>query len=335
MSSVLTPLVALLPVVAFLGLLRAIDSFKLVTLTTTLRSVLVGGAVAMACFYLNRWLIGALPLSELGYTRTIAPALEELLKALFLVVLIRGARVGFVVDAAIHGFAIGAGFAVVENVYYLFAIDAPSILVWVVRGFGTAIMHGSTTAIMGMLAKGLCDRHGSTGLQWFLPGFAIAFAIHAAFNQFLLPPLASTLILLLVLPLLVVFVFERSEKATRKWLGVGFDTDVQFLEQIMSGELSETRVGRYLHSLRTSLAGPIVGDMLSLLQLQLELSVRAKGILMAREIGLDVPVGDDVRPKLEELRYLESSIGTAGRLAMHPILQTSSRELWQLYVLGK
>ena len=48
-----------------------------------------------------------------------SPWIEESLKALLLVYLIRTRRVGMLVDAAIYGFAIGTGFALFENLYYL------------------------------------------------------------------------------------------------------------------------------------------------------------------------------------------------------------------------
>jgi hypothetical protein len=73
--------------------------------------------------------------------------------------------------------------------------------------------------------------------------------------------------------------------------------------------------------------------MLCLLRIQLELSIRAKALLIAREAGLSVPVTQDVRANLEELRYLERAIGPTGLLAARPILRRSSRDLWQLYVL--
>ena len=70
--------------------------------------------------------------------------------------------------------------------------------------------------------------------------------------------------------------------------------------------------------------------MLCLLQIQLELKVRAKGILMAPDAGIDLPVGDDVRANLNELQYLETQIGRTGLLAMRPILSLDSRQVWQL-----
>lgn len=333
MSQLLELLVALAPVLAFLGLLRVLDSFKLVRMGSTLRSVVVGSLVALISWASNLGLGRGLGLQPEILSRYVAPAIEETLKAAYVVWLVRRARVGFQVDAAIHGFAVGAGFAVVENVYYMLNLPPQPVLVWVVRGLGTGIMHGSTTAIVAIVAKGLADRRASQSALWYVPGLAAAFVMHSAFNHFLLPALANAAVLLVGFPLLAYAVFDQSERATREWLGTGFDTDAQLLEQVMSGELRETPVGRYLHGLRTSLPPAVVGDMLSLLQLQLELSMRAKGMLLAREAGLHVAPGPEIQAKLEELRWLERAIGPTGRLALHPVLRTSSRELWQLYVL--
>jgi hypothetical protein len=73
--------------------------------------------------------------------------------------------------------------------------------------------------------------------------------------------------------------------------------------------------------------------MLCLVRLQAELAIRAKGLLLAREAGLEAPVGDDVRDRLAELRYLEGSIGRTGLLALKPLLRQGARDLWQVYFL--
>ena len=56
------------------------------------------------------------------------------------------------------GFAIGAGFAVIENLHYLSALPDRNVWLWSVRGFGTAILHGTTTAIVLITAKSMADR---------------------------------------------------------------------------------------------------------------------------------------------------------------------------------
>jgi RsiW-degrading membrane proteinase PrsW (M82 family) len=324
----------LVPVVLFLVALLAMDSYKLVTRRGVAASLAAGVAAAGAALVLNQWLLGPAGMPGGLVTRFAAPLLEESLKAAFVIWLIRAESVGFMVDAGIHGFAVGTGFALVENLYYAQALGNTSLSLWVVRGLGTAVMHGSTTAIVGILSKNLVDRHGSKGLVPFLPGLAIAFAVHAFFNQFLLNPLLSTAALLVLMPLLVVAVFERSERATREWLGTGLDTDIELLELILTGEIRRTHVGEYLESLRTHFPGQVVADMLCYLQIYLELALRAKGVLMARAAGLDLPVDPSIRANFEEMRFLERSIGPTGKLAVLPFLRTSGRDLWQLTMLG-
>jgi hypothetical protein len=41
-----------------------------------------------------------------------------------------------------------------------------------------------------------------------------------------------------------------------------------------------------------------------------------------------------VQAKFDELKYLEKSIGRTGRFAIMPVLRWSSRDLWQLHMLG-
>lgn len=106
------------------------------------------------------------------------------------------------------------------------------------------------------------------------------------------------------------------------------------LQLIQSGEFVNSRVGRFLQDLRQKFEGPVVVDMLCYLRLYTELALRAKGVLMMRENGLDTPVGERTRAKFEELSYLETSIGKTGILAMRPFLHMTRKDLWQLYVIG-
>jgi RsiW-degrading membrane proteinase PrsW (M82 family) len=324
---------ALLPVLLFLGLLVFLDSFKLVSVRSVIVALLAGAVAALAGAQVNRWLLDATGLSPVALSRHAAPLVEEALKAAWVVALLRRGRVGFVVDAAILGFAVGAGFAVVENVEYLRSLDEPRALLWLARGLGTAILHGATTAVFAMLAKVLGDRHPGRPALALVPGLLAAVAAHALYNHFLVSPLLAASLLLLGLPLLVVVVFERSERATRDWLRVGLDTDLDLVEAITSGRALQTRVGEYLRSLKAHFPGEAVADMLCLLRIQAELAIRAKGLLLAREAGLEVPVGEDVRANLRELRYLERSIGRTGQLALKPLVRRGARDLWQVYYL--
>ena len=75
--------------------------------------------------------------------------------------------------------------------------------------------------------------------------------------------------------------------------------------------------------------------MVCLLRLRLELSIRAKGILLARQAGFDVPPDPDMEGRFAELRFLEHGIGRTGLLAMSPLFHFSDRDLWQYHMIGK
>jgi len=82
---------------------------------------------------------------------------------------------------------------------------------------------------------------------------------------------------LVVLPPMVVVVFGLSERGTRRWLGVGLDTDLELLEMITRHEIAQTRIGRHLELLRRMFPGPVLADMLCLLRVHLELACSRQG----------------------------------------------------------
>ena len=326
--------VALLPAFVFLGALLLMDSFKLVRPASVGLALAYGMVSAVVCEAVHVRLIAAsIDLDVL--TRYVAPVTEEAAKALFVAFLILRRRVGFVVDAAVQGFAVGTGFAVFENLGYLRDLGNAPLVLWVVRGLGTAVLHGATTAVVAMIAKAIADRKPERATLAILPGWAVAVVIHSIYNHLLVSPLVATALLLLVLPLLVIAVFERSDRATREWVGAGLDLDVELLHLVVSEQFQITRFGSYLRELRTHFDGPVVADMFCLLRLELELSVQAKARLIARGAGLEMPVDDDLHASLSELDYLRRSIGRTGLLALKPLQVTSHRDDWHRFMLSQ
>ncbi|MCH7948418.1 MAG: PrsW family intramembrane metalloprotease, partial [candidate division Zixibacteria bacterium] len=255
-------------------------------------------------------------------------------KIILIVYLIRSHMLGFLVDSAIAGFAIGAGFALVENVHYLQGLPDSDIYLWIVRGFGTAVMHGGTTAMAAMIGKYFSDRHDKLSLT-ILPGLLAASIIHSMYNHFFLPPLISTALLLLLQPLILVLIFMRSEKATENWLGEGLDADLKIYEAITRGKILETRIGKYLESLNDHFSYNVVADMFEYIKIHLELSMQAKGILLARRLGVETEPDPQVKEMFEQLKVLEKRIGPTGRLAIKPFVRKSSRDLWEIHMLSR
>lgn len=328
-------LISLLPVVCFLSGLVLVDSYKLVRFRSVGIAIGAGLAAAGAAWFVNNGLGDLLDINPVTYSRYVAPLTEEALKASWIIFVVFSDRVGFSVDAAIVGFSVGAGFAVLENLYFLSALDAGT-QTWVVRGFGTAIMHGVTATVMAVMLRTLAHSTTRSRITGILVAFALAVVLHSIYNHF--PggrPMLTTAFLIVTSPILVMILFQQSERQTRAWLGTGFDTDQELMTLLMSGDFSASRTGQYLTTLRDHFEGPIVADMLCLIRIRVELSIRAKGMLMMQEAGFTPPPDESVKAKFVELDYLEESIGKAGMLAIDPIQQWSSKELWQLNMLSE
>jgi protease PrsW len=208
------------------------------------------------------------------------------------------------------------------------------LAVQVIRGFGTAIMHGGTAAILAMISNSLYERRPSGGLHLLLPGLLAAVALHTGFNYLLVRPALATLATLLVLPFVIYLVFDQSEKTLRKWIEVDLDSDVRRLEAITTGAFLGSHAGRYLQTLRDRFQGEQLADMLCYLRVHGELAVRAKGVLMLREAGLhEPPVEPETRAKLAELTQLERAIGKSGMLALRPLMMATGKDVWQFTLL--
>ena len=325
--------VTFLPVLVFLGVLVFFDTFRLVRPRRIGYALLVGAACGAVTFIVNSSIMSLLQWEVFTFAIFVAPVVEEILKGLYLWWLVKTGRAGFMVDAAILGFATGAGFAMAENLYYLDSLPDAPLIVWIIRGFGTAIMHGAATAIFAILMRSISDQRRPGSPAVWLPGLVLAIVFHAAFNRFMIWPIPTTIVMLLVLPGVLAIVFKAGEKRLRHWLGVGFDHDTELLALIRDGEVSQTPLGRYLMSLRGSFRPDTVTDMLCLLRLQAELSIRAKGILVLKEHGLEPRPDPEIQEKLAEVRWLEQSVGRTGLLAMRPICRWRDANLWQRHLL--
>jgi len=328
--------IALAPVLLLLAALLQSDAYKLLRLKAVAGMMAAGALAAGASYFANTFAYGHFPGGFAAYSRYVSPWIEESLKAVLVVYLIRTRRIGVPVDGGIAGFAVGTGFALIENLYYLGSRPQTVLAVQVIRGFGTAIMHGGTGTLLALISVTLYEKRPHGGPQLLLPGFLAAVALHTGFNLLLVQPALATVATVVVLPGVIYLVFQRSERSLREWLESDLDSNVQLLELINAGKFLDSHAGRYLQSLRERFRGEDLADMLCYLRLHGELALRAKGILLLRESGLEEPpLDEEIRGKLAELGQLERAIGKAGILALRPLMLATGKNLWQLTLLGR
>ncbi len=331
LNPVLRLVIALVPVVAFLVTLFLLDARHLVSIRRVFWALVAGGICAGGSYLINNPLLGWTRLPLLSFAVLVAPVVEELLKAIYCLWLVRTRRVGFLVDAAILGFAVGAGFALVENIYYLRQIDRPELLVWVVRGLGTAVMHGGASSIFTVLLQSLGRQKNG---RFHVGGaLAVAILIHAGFNGMMIHPVMATLGIFVVMPLVMVVIYRFGERNLKIWLGRGMDQDLALLELIHGGGVEGSPVGDYLQELKSRFRATDVVDMLCLLRLQTELNLVVRGGMLLRENGLVGTLPPDLSSRLAEVAHLQNSLGTAGLLALGPLSRWDGRNPWQRRLL--
>ncbi len=323
-----------LPVLLFLLCLFLLDSFKLVAVRWLVACLAWGIVSVMVAYFVNTAAVVYAGVGDEALIRYVAPVSEEITKALFLFFLVARRQVGFMIDAAIYGFAIGTGFALAENTWYYLQLGADfNVLLAIVRGFGTAIMHGGVVAICAIILMEGVQR-SNAAVPGAVIGVLAAIVLHAAFNHFVFNPLLMTMIILVTLPAVFYIVFLYATKHLQNWLEVEFSNEVDMLRMIRMGQFGETKAGQYLSTLKEHFRPEVLVDMYCFFSLYLELSIKAKRNLLLKESGFPVILEPDIKDKLKELKTLRRQIGKAGEMALWPLVRMSHRELWELNQLG-
>jgi protease PrsW len=323
--------VALLPVVTFLAALLYFDSYRLISAFEVAETITAGLALAIAGYFLNGYLIDRLHVDYALYSHAGGPVVEETLKAVAVVYLFMRNRIGFMIDAAIMGFAVGTGFALFENAYYLQAMQDADFGDWIIRGFGTAIMHGGATALFAMWAESLVEKRSTLSLFAFLPGLVTAILVHALFNELSVVPLLATAIIILGLPPLFLIIFSKSEHAVHQWLVHDYESHQQLLDDIESGRFLHSEAGRFILKLAKKFSQSVIEDIFEYLKLHTICVLRAEAISLARERKEKIEITAEHRADLHRLHLLEIRIGRSAMMALWPHLHFSRRELWELH----
>lgn len=144
-------------------------------------ALLVGSYLAVCAGALNTLLQHALSVSNLELSLSIAPIVEELMKALPVLAyaLFKSDRRADVLAIA---FSTGIGFAITENAYLMMSLGADATVGWAfVRGISASLMHGlcALTVGVGFIFVRTQRKLFYTGTFGLL---AAAITYHAAFN---------------------------------------------------------------------------------------------------------------------------------------------------------
>ncbi|MBW0007251.1 MAG: PrsW family intramembrane metalloprotease [Sphingomonas sp.] len=329
--------VALIPVLAMLGLFVWLDTFALMSLREVLLLLLLGSIGALAAWPVSGRLLDTLPIGFSLYSRFIAPWIEEAIKAAIIIVLFRMNRIGYKLDAVISGFAIGAGFSVIENIFYLTIFPSYGTGTWLVRGFGTAIMHGTTVAVLAAIAHEFAERETreSAGefdfsLLWFVPGYGLAVALHMAFNQFPDRPMISMMGSILIAPLVILAILHFGAAEAQGWLAAESAEHKRQLEILRAGGWPAGAAGQKIAALAARLDEEGTKRVRRYWELQAWLVAEAEETLMEEAAGDAEFDPTAIRAAFAELDGLKRALGRSTFVALQALLPFSRNDLWEV-----
>ena len=329
--------VALIPVLVMLGLFVWLDAFALMSIREILLLLVLGAIGALAAWPVSGRLLDTLPIGFSLYSRFIAPWIEEAIKAVIMIVLFRMNRIGYKLDAVISGFAIGAGFSVVENIFYLTIFPNYGTGTWLVRGFGTAIMHGTTLAVLAATAHEFAERETRESAGdyefsplWFVPGYGLAVGLHMAFNQFPDRPMIAMMGAILVAPLVLIAILNFGAAEANRWLAAECAEHRQQLESLRAGGWPTGPAGQKIAALAGRLDADGAKRIRRYWELQAWLVVEAEEAMMEEAAGDAEIDAAGARSAFAELDGLRRALGRSTFFALQALLPFSRNDLWEV-----
>ncbi|MBR3652405.1 MAG: PrsW family intramembrane metalloprotease [Bacteroidales bacterium] len=322
---------ALLPVVIYIVVVYVLDSFALISVKRLLVLVLCGMAAALVCFGLFQltWLV--IPESLSNY---IDPVMEEAVKAIPLLILARRKKIAFFIDSVICGAAVGGGFSILENIFYLLMGDSLAMGTILFRGLEVALIHMGCSAIVAaalMFAVRLDGRRRAR-LEvkrrdvWMAVFLLLAApALHVAHNALHFNPFIQFISVFGAMAFLLVWTYQYDGDMIHRWLDKGLDKQVDLFRSIQEGNLSQTKTGEFLLSVKDSFSPEVFFDVICYVKLNVELSIAAKSRFMLREAKLDLPLDEEqaktILAQYEEYRLLEKRLGQSTRITIAPVVK--------------
>jgi hypothetical protein len=251
--------------------------------------------------------------------------------------LFRMNRIGYKLDAVISGFAIGAGFSVVENALYLTLFPNYATGTWLVRGFGTAIMHGTTLACLAAIAHEFAERETREAaadyrfsIIWFIPGYAVAVALHMAFNQFPERPLMAMLGAVVVAPILLIGILSFGTGEAHRWLVAEEAEHRAQLEALRGGRWPDSPAGAKIAALASRLDDESARRIRRYWELQAWLVAEAEETMLEEEAGDAEFDAAQIRAAFAELDGLKRALGRSTFAALQSLLPFSRNDQWEV-----
>ena len=268
--------------------------------------------------------------------RFYAPIIEEILKVIIILFLVRQAAFTYFVDGTVFGFAIGIGFAIVENYEYVLATPDSAVFQAVARVISTNLMHATATGALGIaLGQARMERSGKQILLIF-SGLALAIGIHMAYNN-LVTRVNSGLLLLYAAAAgiggagFIYLVIKRGFQNEQKQMEENLTKEAGITAQEASAVQQVDQMKKFLAPVVEKFGSDKAQQVEKFIRLQAKLAILRKSAARFAEIGdeklyqsTEKQIGT-IRKDMDEFRR---SVGSYCMLYLRGTFLQESSPLW-------
>ncbi|MCZ7539407.1 MAG: PrsW family glutamic-type intramembrane protease [Anaerolineae bacterium] len=260
-----------------------------------------------------------------------APVVEELLKALLIVVLASRLALAYTVDGTAYGFAIGTGFGMAENLDYAISNPDRAVPIALSRVLSVSLMHAYTTGLVGTAAGSSLFLTRRAQLLRVGVGVAVAMFLHAAFNRLVLnteglSALVAALIIGLSGTAVIVWLIQRSLALERRSLLA------ELTEVAGAGEAAATAHPQQIAQILTRYRGAIdrhrADQIRQYVTLQARLGMLLRSAAVNQRSDVSGYLAGEIARAEQQLGALRSSMGLYTLIWLRTVLPSEESRLW-------
>ena len=265
----------------------------------------------------------------------LAPIVEELVKSLVLIYFGRKPDFTYFVDGAIYGFAAGIAFSILENIWYLAQLQSASQapLAVIARTFSTCLMHGSTSALVGVSIGRFRYGRGRARILSAILGWSVAVVLHSLFNRVAFLGTGAIQLLgtvgLGVGGVVLVALFIRWGLAEeKKWIDetLGLGMGVTDGEKALVRELHN--VQDLLKPVKERFGREKAAQVEEFLVKQAQLGIKQKSVQLATDPRLEQRILEQIGALQIEMEAIRRKVGVYCMTYVRTIFPSDSVALW-------
>jgi RsiW-degrading membrane proteinase PrsW (M82 family) len=321
----------LIPLVVLFVIYKS-DVFSVRTFRFVLLCFLWGTLALGAAYIFNSTLLRQGWITREQLVRYEAPIAEEILKALILFFMVRRPELTYFVDGAIYGFAVGIGFAVVENYTYLAGSNSALGLA-IGRVISTNLIHATCSAILGIAFAQSRFQRGYRRSGMILFGLVTAVAFHLAFNN-MVDRVSSGLLILFAAFLgiggafLIGLVMRIGLSHERDWIEekLGMEDRVTVQEARVVQRFSE--MSHLLAPLAERFGNEKAAKIEKFLTTQAQLGIKRKTLEKLADEKMRQSVGKQMAELQKQMDEARREVGAYAMLYLRSTIPAESSPIW-------